>query len=121
VIWTQLNSERRAELAKLQGVDRSLYSEINPLHLPEVLTLVGLRHGQEELYVALKSSIAGVISTVNRKECIQQQRDYYAAKLEELDTELATIEAAEGNAVEIEESRSNKRRRKWWWGLWGGA
>jgi Ran GTPase-activating protein (RanGAP) involved in mRNA processing and transport len=121
VIWTQLNSERRAELAKLQGVDRSLYSEINPLHLPEVLTLVGLRHGQEELYVALKSSIAGVISTVNRKECIQQQRDYYAAKLEELDTELATIEAAEGHVVEIEESRSNKRRRKWWWGLWGGA
>jgi hypothetical protein len=112
VIRSQLHSSTRAELAELQGVDRSLYSEINPLHLPEVLALVGQHHGQEELYVALKSSIAGVISTVNRKECIQQQRAYYAAKLEELDTELATIEAAAGGVVEIgSESRSNKRRR----------
>jgi hypothetical protein len=71
VICSQLHSEARAKLAELQGVDRSLYSEINPLHLPEVLALVGRHHGQGELYVALKSSIAGVISTVNRKECIQ--------------------------------------------------
>jgi hypothetical protein len=122
VILTQLHSGTREKLASLQGEDRSLFSEINPLHLPEVLALVAQHHDQEELYVALKSSIAGVISTVNRKECIQQQRAYYAAKLEELDAELAIIEESEGHAVEIgSESRSNKRRRKWWWGLWGGA
>ena len=70
VIQTQLHSEIRAELAVLQGVNQSLYSEINPLHLPEVLSLVDQHHGQGELYVALKSSIAGVISTVNRKQCL---------------------------------------------------
>jgi hypothetical protein len=99
VIQTQLHSGTRAWLAAVQGVDRSLYSEINPLHLPEVVALVGRHHGQEELYVALKSSIAGVISTVNRIECIQQRRAYHAARLEELDVELATIEAAEGHEV----------------------
>jgi len=99
VIQTQLNSARRAELAEIQGVNHSLYSEIDPLHLPEVLELVGRRHGQRELYVALKSSIAGVISTVNEEQCIRQQMAYYAAKLEELGTKLAAIEAAEENSV----------------------
>ena len=58
VIQTHLNSGRRAELADLLGVHHSLYSEINPLHLPEVLSLVGHSLGQGELYVALKASIA---------------------------------------------------------------
>ena len=80
-----------------------------------MLSLVGLHHGQGELYVALKSSIAGVISTVNRKQFIRQQRDYHAAKLEQLNAELAAIEAAEGDEVHIgvgSESHSSKRRRK---------
>eukprot|EP00984_Skeletonema_dohrnii_P003545 scaffold1192_cov83-Skeletonema_dohrnii-CCMP3373.AAC.3 len=120
VMQTQLHSVKRAELTNLLGVTRSLCSEINPLHLPEVLALVGLHHGQEELYVALKSSIAGVISTVNRKECIQQRRTCLVAELAELDAELAAINESELDVVEIGsgESRSSKRRRKWWWGLW---
>ena len=99
-----------------------MYSEINPLHLPEVLALVSEAHGQGELYIALKSSIAGVISTVNRRECIQQQRAYHATKLEQLDAELAAMDDAARGAVEVEseEPRRSKRRRKWWWGLWGG-
>ena len=122
VIQTQLNSAKRAELAELQGVHQSLYSEINPLHLPEVLSLIGQEHGQGELYIALKSPIAGLLSTVNRKECIKQQMAHHSSKVKELGDELATIEAAEGNAEEMRrESGSNKRRRKWWWGLWGGA
>mmetsp|Transcript_34445 Transcript_34445/g.50725 ORF Transcript_34445/g.50725 Transcript_34445/m.50725 type:complete len:457 (-) Transcript_34445:66-1436(-) len=119
MIQTQLSSGRRADLVNLQGVNHSLYSEINPLHLPEVLALIGRRHGQGELYVALRSSIAGVISTVNRKQCLQQQRAYfrakiaeYRAKAEEVEAEISTIEAAEGHVVDIEnESYSNKRRR----------
>jgi Ran GTPase-activating protein (RanGAP) involved in mRNA processing and transport len=99
VICTQLNSVRRNALCKLQGVNRSLYSEINhginPLHLPEILSLVGQNHGQEELYAALKSSVAGLISTVNRKQCIQERR--------KMGAEL------ENNEVEI---GSNKRHRR---------
>ncbi len=112
VIKTQLHSKTRAKLAEIQGVNHSFYSEINPLHLPEVLALVGRCHRQGELYVALKTSIADLISTVNRKECLKQQRDYYLAKAQQLESEIATIEAAEGTAASVRsESRSIKKRR----------
>ena len=109
-------------LAELQGVNHSVYSEINPLHLPEVLALVGHRHGhrQGEFYVALKSSIAGVISIVNEKECLKQENSYYRAKIAEYrakveanEAKIAAIEASEAPVVDIKsECRSNKRRRK---------
>eukprot|EP00985_Skeletonema_marinoi_P030917 scaffold34721_cov100-Skeletonema_marinoi.AAC.2 len=112
VIQSQLHSANREELAGLQGVHQSLYSEINPLHLPEVLSLIGRRHGQGELYVALKSSIAGVVSTVNRKQCLQQQRAHHNAKIEAIEAEIAAIEAADGDVTQVaSESRSSKRRR----------
>ena len=93
LIRAQLYSKRRAELAELQGVSQSVYSEINPLHLPEVLALVGQRNGQGELYLALKSSIAELMSTVNE------------------DAELAAIVAKRGAALVESESSSIKKRR----------
>ena len=123
VIQTQLHSGTRAALCRLQGIDHVVYGDISPLHLHEVLSSIGRSHGQGELYNALKSSIAGVISTVNMKKCIQQLRDYHEAKIAEhraevqnLNAKLAAMEEkeeAEGYAVDDEiESRSNKRRRK---------
>jgi len=123
VIQTQLHSGTRAALCRLQGIDHVVYGDISPLHLPEVLSSIGRSHGQGELYNALKSSISGVISTVNVKKCIQQLRDYHEAKIAEhraevqnLNAKLAAMEEkeeAEGYAVDDEiESRSNKRRRK---------
>ena len=38
----------------------------------------------------------GVISTMNRKQCIEEQIAYHAAKLEQLGAELAAINVAEG-------------------------
>mmetsp|Transcript_5656 Transcript_5656/g.9285 ORF Transcript_5656/g.9285 Transcript_5656/m.9285 type:complete len:443 (+) Transcript_5656:105-1433(+) len=136
VIKTQLHNESRAELAELQGVHQSIYSQIDPLLLPEVLSIIGRRHGQggilipwnlmahkldvEDMYVALKSSVAGVISIVNRKACIQEKRDFYVAmvqqvnaKVAQLNAELVAIEAAEGGAVYVgSECRNSKRRRQ---------
>ena len=119
VIETQLHHERRVKLAALQGVYHSVYSEIDPLCLPEVFVSVGRHHGQGHLYVALRSSIAGVISTVNKKECLKQQSAYYEAKMveykekmETVNAEIAAIEAAEEIAVSNGcESRSSKKRR----------
>ncbi len=117
---TQLHSGVRAELAELQGEGLSLYSEINPLHLPEVLSLVSRHHDQGELYMALRSSIAGVISSVNREQCLKQWKIHHnaiiaehRAKVEAIEAELATIEAAKGRKLDIgRESSSNKRRKK---------
>ena len=68
IIQTQLSSDRRAVLCRLQEeeVECSVFNEIDPLHLPEVLSLIGRSHGQGELYVALLSSIASLFS--NRRK-----------------------------------------------------
>ncbi len=134
VIQIQLDNEVRERMANLQGVHHSVFSDIDPIYLPEILSLIGERHGRNKLYTALSSSIVTLFSTINRKKCVQQQMDSHAAiiaehaaiiaehtaKLDELGAELGAIEAAEGCAGNDEiEHRSNKRRRKWWWGLWG--
>ena len=115
LILTQLHSKRRAELVEIQGVEsQSLYGEINPLHLPEVLSLVGRRHGRKELYLALKASISDVISTVNRKLYLQRRRANHVAIVEEIDAELAEIESLrKGNTDDRNrnETRGNKRPR----------
>ena len=112
-------------MADLQGVIRSLHSEINPLHQPEVLSLIGRRHGWGKLFVALKATIIGLLSMVNMKQCIKQERAYHEAKiaehraivaehrakLEELDAKLIAMEEAAGRAQADIESQSNKRRR----------
>jgi hypothetical protein len=113
MIQTQLNSGRRAEFAALQGIDHSLYSEIDPLHLPEVLSLVGQHHGQGELHVALRSSIAGVISTVNRKQCLQQQRSYYRAKIAHHKAIIAEYRTKAGRwKLKL---RQSKQQMVMWW------
>ena len=53
VIGTQLNSDKRMKLSYLQGVDYSygsLFADIEPVLLPEVLALIGGRHGPGEFY-----------------------------------------------------------------------
>ena len=57
VIRLQLDSYWREQLADLQGVRRSVYSEIDPLHLPEVLSLIGRRNGKTELFKAVSCTI----------------------------------------------------------------
>ena len=135
VILTQLNSVNRSELMEVQGANQSIYTEVNPLQLPEVLALVGRNLEQGELYVALKSSIAGLMSTVNRKQFLKQQRARHeaiiaqhratiaqhsaklaehTAEVEAIESEIAAIEEEEGLMNEEgigSESRSNKRRR----------
>ncbi len=99
VISSHLCSKNRAELYRIQGVDHSVYREIDPLLLPEVLSLIGDSYGHGELFLALSASVTMLFSTVNRKKCVLQQREYHAAniaghraKVEELDAELAAEE-----------------------------
>ena len=98
VIQTQLNSQKRSELCHHLGIGQRkavLLSEIKPIHLPEVLALISRHHGQGELYAALVPSIAALFSTVNKKQCLQQQKAYHEAKLENIKAEIAVLEEAE--------------------------
>eukprot|EP00985_Skeletonema_marinoi_P014124 scaffold7100_cov138-Skeletonema_marinoi.AAC.5 len=69
----QLHRAKRSGLADLQGVKHSVYSEIDTLYLPEVLSLINRYHGCEELFPALKSTMIGLLSTVDMEMCIQKQ------------------------------------------------
>lgn len=120
-----MHSASRVDLCWLQDVDHFIYNEINALLLPELLALIGRRHGKGEHHLAVSSSIIALFSTVNWKKYIQQERAYHASKaaehttkMVELDAKLAAMEAAAVWNTDDDDidQRSNKRRRKWWWG-----
>jgi len=120
VIETQLNSCVRAVLAELQGADHSVYSTIDPLHLPEVLSLIYRKHWRREFHLAISSSIMALLSTVNVKVCIQQERAHHEAKIAEhaaiiaeLDTKLAAINSSDqkvnqDTGTEIQKSKRHR-------------
>ena len=56
VIKYQLTSQTRKELCESQGIEYSagsIFADIEPTLLPLILALIGDRHGQSELYIAL--------------------------------------------------------------------
>ena len=107
VIATQLHSTTRSNFSRLQGIERSndaFYGEFDPLHLPEILALVGQAHGLSELHVALKSSMAALLSTVDRIGCLEQELAYHQSRVADIQAEIASIKRAEGH-------RDYKRQR----------
>ena len=69
VIQTQLNSQKRKELCHLQ-VDysySSIFAEIEPFLLPEVLALTGGNHGQRELYRMLIATVPNCLLSIPKE------------------------------------------------------
>ena len=95
VIKTQLHSATRAKRADLQGVTHSVYSEIDSLYLPEVLSLIGRgkSHGLKELFPVLKSTMTELLSKVDMKVCIQKQVARHEAEIIRHEEEAAYREA----------------------------
>ena len=112
VIHTQLNSTTRKELCGHQGIDTRnvIYSQINSLHLPEVLSLISRTLGQKELYVALVSSVASLFSTVNRDECLEQQWDERERLLQQQSAHY-TAEAVRYALISAEHAATAERMR----------
>ena len=71
VIETQLQGSKRMELCHLQGICQSydsIFAQIEPVFLPEVLALVGEKLGQNELYRMLMATIPDLASFADRRE-----------------------------------------------------
>ena len=126
IIHTQLNSQNRARMCCIQGMANSTwYSQIDPLLLPEVLALIGRTHGRGELYVAVTSSIAALMSIINRVQFFKRQRNALiqqrndllaqaancAAKDEVIQAEIRAMDASGGEVGTENECLGNKRRR----------
>ena len=125
VIDTQLNSQKRKVLSRLQGIDcscSSIFGEIDPLVLPEVLALVGGKHGQRELYRMLIGTTPYLASIIDREAIVKQQISEKSARIAaltaevlELNKELASIESAKTThqpMIDENESAGRKRGRE---------
>ena len=97
VIYTQLNSQKRKELCRLQRVDYSygsIFAEIEPILLPEVIALVGGKHGQRELYRVLLATAPYLTSAVNKEIALKERIEENAALTEALDVKHSRQTAA---------------------------
>lgn len=75
VILTQLNSANKMELANVQGIEysyESLFSEVDPVVLPEVLSLVERNCTRSELFRMLVAVVPDLSSLVNKPVAIKE-------------------------------------------------
>ena len=80
------------QLARLQGVDSpysSIFADIDPVALPEVLSLIGEECGQKNLYSALVATAPELTSLINRKALLKDTMAKNTADITALDTEYA--------------------------------
>mmetsp|Transcript_24978 Transcript_24978/g.42799 ORF Transcript_24978/g.42799 Transcript_24978/m.42799 type:complete len:476 (-) Transcript_24978:144-1571(-) len=92
VIDTQLHSNTRMELSGLQLLEyyySSLFPQIEPLLLPNILSMMGEYHGQSELYRMLIATVPELVSIVNKKAALQQRLSDNVSRMDAINTEYA--------------------------------
>jgi len=106
VINYQLNSQNRNEACYLQGVEYSaetnVLADIEPVLLPQILALIGEKHGQSELFTALLPTAPELMSFVDRKAMLKDKQNLNVAKIRALTAEYErkmAILTAEGNDI----------------------
>ena len=107
VIDCQLYIKDRIELAKLQGITcpthNSVYSQIDPVVLPDVLAIVGEECTHNDLYCALITTAPDLTSLVNKPVAIKEQ-------IEEKKERIASLNAEYKRKMEVlaaENARQN--------------
>ena len=94
VIEYQLNSQTRKKLCELQDIEYtpgSLFADIDPKLLPDILALIGSRHGQSELYTALIPMVPDLLSCIDRNAMIKYQMARNSLQMAELTRQLAAL------------------------------
>ena len=125
VIRTQLNSQERKKICKLQGIEYlsigNLFADIEPSLLPNILALIGEIHGQSELYTALVPTAPDLLSYIDRKALIkdvlaknQAQMSLLAAHNRELIQRLASLDKGDSKQLAVAKDKevvlSGKKR-----------
>ena len=105
VIKYQLNSQNRKEMCELQEIEYipgSIFVDIEPILLPDILSLIGEAHGQGELYSALVHTAPELLSYIDRKTMIKDTlakievrcaalKDEYEKKIANLNNQKAEL------------------------------
>ena len=97
VIKYQLDSQKRKELCHIQGVQYSsignLFADIEPILLPNILALIGSRHGQSELYTALIPTAPDLLSYIDRKALLDDKMATNTAQITALNQQVSILTA----------------------------
>ena len=120
IIHYQLNSSNRTELSDLQGITcpthNSLFAQIDPVVLPDVLSLVGRHCSQNDMYCALVATASDLMSLVNEPLAIKEQIEKKKERIASLDAEyrrkveaLAAKSERQKSAITAEISELNKK------------
>jgi len=95
VIRYQLNSQIRKKLCHLQGIEYtsigSLFADIEPKLLPDILALIGENHGQCELYTTLIQMVPDLLSCIDRNSMIKYEMARNSLQMVELTHQLAAL------------------------------
>jgi hypothetical protein len=94
VIDYQLDCQKRQRLCHIQGVTSpysSIFSDIDALVLPEVLALVGRKHGRNEMYSMLIAVVPDLVSIVNKEAALKERIEENVAQLLSLETEYEAM------------------------------
>ena len=130
------------QLARLQGVPySSIFADIDPVLLPDVLAFVGDKCGQKDLYCALVATAPELTSLINRKALLKDTMTKNTADITALDTKyarqrlaltdkrdvlnkrMALLDMGVGKEVAVDKSEeqhnglSGKKRGRSSWGL----
>ena len=95
VIEYQLDSQTREEMCRLQGIECSaednMLADVEPKLLPNILILIGREHGQSELYTALLPVTPDLLSFIDRKAMIIDEKKKVQVQMKELSRQLAAL------------------------------
>lgn len=95
IITYQLGSYMRKEFCSMQGIEYtsigSLFADINPKLLPDILALIGGNHGQSELYTALIQMVPDLLSCIDRNAMIKDEMARNSSQMAELTRQLAAL------------------------------
>jgi len=134
VIKYHLNSQNMMKLCEFQDIEYipgSVFADIEPVLLPKILSLIGQKNGQSELYSALIQTAPDLLSYIDRKalidrtmakntaqtnalshECAQKVAEY-EQKIAEYEQKIAALKTemlAETSRLTAENNELNNRR-----------
>ena len=128
-----LNDWTLKKLCELQGIEYtpgSIFADIEPVLLPDILALIRSRHGQSELYTALIHTAPDLLSFIDRKALIQdimakntaraaalkakyeREMAILTAKNNELSHRLALIESGDSKQSSVGKYNGDKGKKR---------
>ena len=94
VLNYQLNSQKRKKLCELQGIEYtpgSIFADIEPILLPDILVLIGNEHGQSEFYTTLIHTAPDLLSYINREALIDNEMAKYTSQASDITAQITAL------------------------------